>query len=159
MMGTRLEWSDIRPTLLRAVGRSGVEYRIEQRDGAWWLVRFTSAADRGVSVSTGWLADMKALANQYEADALGPAPAAQRIAWTKLKPGHYWGVAPVGLGYRILKVGMVDGSPLWQLEQFPNADAKHGTFIDEGSLAAMKALAVRLATVAATKLVRETVVA
>lgn len=158
-MGTHLEWSDIRPTQLRAVGRSGVEYRIEQRDGAWSLFRFTSAADRGVAVSSGWLADMKALADQHEADALGTAPAPQRIDWAKVKPGHYWGVAPIGFGYRILKVGMVEGAPLWRLEQFPNEDAEHGTIVDEGSLGAMKAAAVRRATAAAAELVREVGVA
>lgn len=137
-----LQWNDIRPTLLRATGRSGVEYSIYQiaagPPARWDLFRFATPDDEGAYVSTGWLADMKALAEEAERDAVGEAPTPQRIAWTKLKPGHYRGVSSCGLAYRILQVGSI-----WQLEQFANEDAEHGTLLDEGSLAAMKAAAQR----------------
>lgn len=146
-----LQWSDIRPTLLRAVGRSGVEYRIEQIENhptfKWRLFRFITPDDAGVMISTGWLVDMKALAAAHEADALGPVPLPQRIAWDKLRPGHYWGVAPCGLAYRIQKIGSE-----WRVDRFENADAEYGTILDEGSLAAMKAAAGRDATAATATL-------
>ncbi|MGE0024831.1 MAG: hypothetical protein AB7S70_14500 [Hyphomicrobium sp.] len=143
-----LQWSDVRPTRLQAVGRSGIEYQIARRmdcdDGRWALYRFDSIYDDGQRVSEGWLADMKALAEEHERDALGPPPAPQRIAWEKLKPGRYMGRAPCGTTYRILKVG-----DIWQLELLARFGGPGGTPLDEGSLAAMKAAAARHATEAA----------
>lgn len=136
-----LEWSDVRPTLLRAQGRSGAEYRLEQRDGAWWLFRFDGGDDVGKAISTGWLADMKALAELHEADALGPQPEPQRIAWKKARRGYYIGSALNGRAYRILQIGET-----WQLEALERTTDQTGTHLDEGSLAAMKAAAARHAT-------------
>lgn len=141
-----LEWSGVRPTLLRAVGRSGVEYEIQQTTGGRWVL-WRGDPDEGLErLSDGWLADMKALAAAHEADALGPAPEPQRIAWAKESRWLWWGVAPSGRAYRLLKVG-----DIWQLEQFASLDARAGTPLDEGSLAAMKAAAARDATSAAAK--------
>ena len=134
-----LEWSDIRPTLLRAQGRSGVEYEIQQTTGGRWVL-WRGDPDDGIErVSDGWLADMKGLAEQHEADAVGPAPEPQRIEWTKERPGYHRGIAPCGLVYLILKVGDV-----WQLEC--QSDGDFGNFRGEGSLAEMKAAASRNAT-------------
>lgn len=145
-----LQWSDVRPTLLRAVGRSGVTYRIYNIHAGppvrWDLYRFTAEVN-GEFVSTGTLADMKALAEEHERDALGPAPEPQRIVWEKTRFG-YWGVAPVGRSYRIRKIT----SDQWSLDLFTNIMGKvaePGTPLDMGSLAAMKAAAQRDATEAA----------
>jgi hypothetical protein len=142
MTRSLLQWSDLRPTLLRAVGRSDVEYQIEQSGvGRWVLYRFAAAGGAdgiGARVSEGWLADMKALAEEAERDALGPAPEPQRIEWRKKGSGHHCGAARSGRAYRILKIG-----DTCQLERLGTEHAKTGTVIDEGSLQAMKASAQR----------------
>ena len=151
MTRRHLQWSNLRPTLLRAVGRSGAEYRLRHcAEGGWSLLRFAHPDDTGDALlHHGALADMKALAELAEADALGPAPAAQRIAWTRLRPGHYWGIAPIGLAYRILKIGITESATLWRLEQFPNEDAETGAVLDEGPLQSLKRRAEEDATEAA----------
>lgn len=144
-----LQWSDIRPTRLRARGASGFEYQIEQTTGGrWvlWLWKHDAAGAKITRASDGWLADMKALAAAHEADALGPAPEPQRINWVKAAPSHYRDRALNGRAYRILKIG-----DTWQLEALAHVTDTSGTPLDEGSLAAMKAAAARDATSAAAK--------
>lgn len=141
MTRKHLEWSDIRPTLLRAVGRSGVEWQLHQRDETWVLYRYAPGADP-VRVSSGWIADMKSLAELEEADLIGPAPAPQRIEWARINTGRHHGTAACGLVYHLLKAGDV-----WQLACMSDGD--FGGFRDEGSLPAMKAAAQRHATEAA----------
>lgn len=128
-----LEWSDLRPTLLRAVGRSGAEYQVELDRGRWVLYTIPPHSKTCTRVSDGWLADMKALAEEGERDAVGSAPAPQSIEWTKIASGRLRGQAPCGRAYSLLKVGDV-----WRLESLAHSRERTGWTLDEGPLAAMK---------------------
>jgi hypothetical protein len=146
-----LQWSNIRPTLLRAVGRSGVEYRLEKSPlgNRWMLTCFASLDDPGTHIMCGHQVDMKAIAEEREADELGEPRRPQRIAWSKIRAGHYWGISDIGVAYRILNVGRQNGEIVWTLERFENEDAELGTPLDDGSLQACKRRAVEDATEAA----------
>lgn len=157
-MNALLQWNDDRPDVFRARCRSGVTYRIG-RDGpaAWWL-KATQPDGTETTLSSGHLADMKALANMDEA-ARRPKTAPQSIAWTRIKNGHWWGVSTAGTAYKIVRVGRLMGETLWRLEEFA-AHAKHGSAmtedaergdpLDEGTLNAMKKRATMAAGEAAT---------
>lgn len=137
-MSTPLQWADERPDLFRARGRSGRLYRIG-RDGPgdWWLrVTACEGADE-TKLSRGTLADMKLLASVDEAENAPRAPA-QRIVWTRIRPGHWWGVSASGSAYKVLKTGRIADETVWKLEAFANEDAEHGEWLDEGPLAALK---------------------
>jgi len=144
-----LQWSDLRPTLHRAVGRSGNTYELASDDGCRELWVFPADHGPGKRIDTGWLADMKARADMIERDAIGHAPPTQRIAWTKIKPGHYWGLSEIGPAYRVLSMGRQNGEAVWRLERFENQDSEYGSAIDEGSLHLCKRRAVEDATEAA----------
>lgn len=150
MTRKHLQWTDVRPTHLRAVSRSGGDYQIIRCETSGWnLYRFDERDPNGTLLNHGALADMKALAEAAEEDRVGQLPTPQRIQWTKIRDGHYWGVAPIGLAYRVLKVGIADGAAVWRLEQFANEDAEHGAPLDEGSLQSLKRRAEQDATAAA----------
>lgn len=148
-MSALLQWTDERPDVFRARGRSGVTYRIG-RDGpaAWWL-KATQPDGTETTLSSGHLADMKAMANMDEA-ARRPKTAPQSIAWTRIKNGHWWGVSTAGTAYKIVRVGRLMGETLWRLEEFMNEDAERGDPLDEGPLNAMKKRATMAAGEAAT---------
>lgn len=143
-MSGALDWIDDRPTLLRAVGRGGRVYRIEQREPGCWVLTI-GAGGKDEPLSSGILADMKALANAHE-DSLAPPMPKQPVTWTRIRNGHWWGVAAIGTAYKIVKVGRIAGTVVWQLQTFANEDADHGQWLDDGSLAAMKSRAVAHAT-------------
>lgn len=65
----------------------------------------------------------------------------QRIKWTKIGSGIYWGVAPIGLAYRIERANRVEGVQFWDLKEFPNEDAEVGEYVDTGAFACLKRVA------------------
>ena len=150
-----LQWNDERPDVYVARGRSGRVYRIGRAGPGDWRLWLTAVGVPEYELSRGSLADMKLMADTDEQE-FAPKVVAQRIAWTKIGDGHWWGVAPIGTAYKIKRVGRVMGETLWRLEEFANADAESGEPVDEGSLAAMKSRAARAAgDVAAEKTMEE----
>lgn len=137
-MSAHLQWTDERPDVFRAPGRSGRLYRIGRDGPGDWYLRVTPAGGQAErDLSRGTLADMKLLASVDEAEHAPPVTA-QRIAWTRIRADHWWGVSASGPAYKALKVGRIDGETVWKLEAFANEDAEHGEWLDEGTLNAMK---------------------
>lgn len=75
-------------------------------------------------------------------DEMHAAIASQKIKWSRIRAGVYWGVAPVGLAYQIERTGKVDGEWRWELKEFPNEDAETFEHVDVGTLRDLKNVAV-----------------
>ncbi len=79
----------------------------------------------------------------------------QRIKWSKISDGVFWGVAPCGLAYRIERANKVEGVQHWDLKEFPNEDAEVFEYVDTGPFRGMKRTAAFEATCAAVNRARE----
>lgn len=79
----------------------------------------------------------------------------QKIEWTRIRDGVYWGIAPCGLAYEISREGKCDGVMHWALKEFPNEDAEIGEYVDVGPFGDLKRIAEGEATCAAINAARE----
>lgn len=68
--------------------------------------------------------------------------ARQKIKWSRIRNGVYWGVAPIGLAYEIERIGIADGEVQWQLREYPNADADTFENVATGPLRDLQRTAV-----------------